>query len=119
MSSCISDYIFKVAEYNNILRRLVDTALFVDSRVTPGIQIADLTASVVRQYEHHGLAIPSAKATPYLSAIGRFYDILRAKTRNDLVDDYGYRLYGFYRMREEQLYQNDTIRGDTSIAKGE
>ncbi len=104
MSTCISDYIFKVAEYNNILRRIVDTALFVDSRVTPGIQLADLAASVVRQYEQNKLYESAPPGDDFLSAIERYYKIIQAKTSDDLENDYGQRLYGFYRMREEQLY---------------
>ena len=104
MSACISDYIFKVAEYNNILRRIVDTALFVDSRVTPGIQLADLAASVVRQYEQNKLYESAPPSDDFLSAIERYYKIIQAKTSDDLENDYGERLYGFYRMREEQLY---------------
>lgn len=84
MSACITDYIFKAAEYNNILRRIVDTALFVDSRVTPSIQIADLAASVVRQYEQHGLSRGIPLGNAYLSAINRFYTVVKGKTRNDL-----------------------------------
>lgn len=42
LSSCINRYLFRVVEYNDILCRVADTPLFVDSRITPGIQIADL-----------------------------------------------------------------------------
>lgn len=109
MSSCITDYIFKVAEYNNTLRRIVDTALFVDSRVTPGIQLADLAASVVRQYEQHELFKGVPRGNPYLSAINRLYGTIRAKTRNDLLSDNGHPLYGFYKFREEQLYERENL----------
>ncbi len=119
MSACISHYIFKVAEYNNILRRIVDTALFVDSQVTPGIQLADLAASVVRQYEQHGLFMGVPPGNPYLSALNRFYSTIKEKTRNDLQSDYGHQLYGFYKCREEQLYQREEREQQEDLEPGE
>jgi hypothetical protein len=107
LSACVSDYIFKVAEYNNILRRLVDTPLFVDSRVTPGIQLADLIASVVRQCDPINHAEGITKSSSYSSAINRYYRIIKAKSRDDLRSDSGHTLYGIYKIREDQLYQRD------------
>lgn len=105
LAACISSYIFKVAEYNNALRRIVDTALFVDSRVTPGIQLADLAASVVRQYQEHKLFKGIPAGDVYLSAIARLYNTLKKKTRNDLRSDYGKQLWGLCTFREELFYQ--------------
>lgn len=105
ISRCVSSYIFKVAEYNNILRRIVDTPLFVDSCVTPGIQIADLAASVVRQYEQNGLGNKIVEGDDYLSAINRYYHVVKGMTRDDLRDDFQRSLYGFYKVPEAQLYQ--------------
>lgn len=104
MASCVSNYIFRVAEPNNILRRIVDTPLFVDSKVTPGIQIADLAASVVRQYETNLLG-DFSQSDFYVSAIGRYYRIVKAKTVDNLMSDSHQPLHGFYRMSEIQLYQ--------------
>lgn len=112
MSSCVSNYIFRVAEYNNILRRIVDTPLFVDSHVTPGIQIADLAASVVRQYEQHNLSNGVPPGDAYLSAIQRYYRIVRSKTLDNLVDDNQRPLYGFYRVQEAQLYYREDTLGE-------
>ncbi len=105
MASCVSNYIFRVAEPNNILRRIVDTPLFVDSKVTPGIQITDLAASVVRQYEQNTLLINAPKSDFYLAAISRYYRIIKTKTVDNLLSDNHQPLHGFYRMSETQLYQ--------------
>ncbi|MBI4631884.1 MAG: DUF3800 domain-containing protein [Chloroflexi bacterium] len=107
MASSISNYIFRVAEFNNVLRRVVDTPLFVDSKVTPGIQLADLAASVVRQYEQNRLINGVPKGDVYLSAIERYYQIVHGKTMDDLLNDKGNPLYGFYKMQEAQLYLDE------------
>jgi hypothetical protein len=57
VSTCISRFMLRVTEPNNSLRRVVDTALFVASRAMPGIQLADLTASLIRQYEQYEMMI--------------------------------------------------------------
>jgi hypothetical protein len=111
MASSIRNYIFRVAEFNNFLRRVVDTPLFVDSKVTPGIQLADLAASVVRQYEQNGLNNNSSQGDIYLSAIERYYQIAHDKTIDGLLNDSGKPLYGFYKMQETQLYRE----GETEI----
>ncbi|MDY6868558.1 MAG: DUF3800 domain-containing protein [Chloroflexota bacterium] len=108
MASCVRNYIFRVAEYNNILRRIVDTPLFVDSLITPGIQLADLAASVVRQYEEQfNLSSVNPQGDVYLAAIARYYRAVRSKTEDGLLSESQHSLYGFYKMREEQLYQQD------------
>lgn len=109
MASSISNYIFRVAEFNNMLRRIVDTPLFVDSKVTPGIQLADLAASVVRQYEEFCLNNRPLKGDAYFAAIESYYQIARSKTVDDLKNDIGKPLYGFYRMQEAQLYRDGDI----------
>ncbi len=106
LSACINGYIFKVAEYNGILKRTVDTALFVDSRVTPGIQLSDLAASAVRQYQQNDLYKGIPAGDLYLSAIARFYNTVKRKTRDDLTNDRGKQLWGLYKFREELSYQH-------------
>jgi len=107
MASSVSNYIFRVAEFNNVLRRVVDTPLFVDSKVTPGIQLADLAASVVRQYEQNSLINGIPRGDAYLSVIERYYQIVHGKTMDDLLNDKGNPLYGFYKMQEAQLYRDE------------
>lgn len=119
MSSCISKYVFRVAEYNKILSRIVDTPLFVDSGITPGVQIADACASVVRQYEEKRIGQFIKPGDLYAFAISRFYRCVRAKTRDDLTDDYGKKLYGIYKMRRESLDREETEDANLEIDAGE
>ena len=56
---------------------VVDTPCFVDSRYTMGIQLADLVAGVIRQYEQAELFSDPYPDDFYLRAIARYYSIVR------------------------------------------
>ncbi len=105
MAACVSNYIFRVAEPHNLLLRVVDTPLFVDSRVTPGIQIADFAASAIRQYEQNKLRDGIPAGNTYFSAIERYYQIIKSKTTDELRNEFQQPMYGIYRMSERLLYQ--------------
>lgn len=49
-----SNWLYRAAGGQS-LTHLADSPFFVDSRVTPGIQFADMVASVIRQYEEREL----------------------------------------------------------------
>jgi hypothetical protein len=82
--------------------RILDTPLFVDSKITPGIQLVDMIASCIRKYEEYELFRQSPSTEPFLSAIDRFYKVVQRKTL-DLDIPQGM-LYGFYRMPERYFY---------------
>ena len=95
-------------QFNNFLYRfeegracthITDAPSFVDSQTSVGIQIADMAASVIRQYEQAELfRNPPTADDPYLFAIRRWYRIIEQKTRNDLVSHDGFDRPGFFRM---------------------
>ncbi len=61
---------------------ITDAPSFVDSRASAGIQIADLTASVVRLYQEAELFRTGPPANDqFLFAIRRWYRIIEQKTR--------------------------------------
>ena len=70
---------------------VVDTPCFVDSRYTMGIQLADLVAGVIRQYEQAELFSDPYPDDFYLRAIARYYSIVRSKTQ-ELTDRKGHSL---------------------------
>ena len=77
---------------------ITDAPAFVDSRTSAGIQIADMIASVIRQYEQTELF----RATPppgdlYIYAIRRWYNIVERKTR-DLLSHDGETRRGLHRL---------------------
>lgn len=76
--------------------RITDAPSFVDSETSAGIQIADMTASVIRQYQEAELfRTPPPSGALYLYAIRRWYNIIEGKTR-DLVSHDGYARPGFH-----------------------
>ena len=82
---------------------VVDTPYFVDSRFTMGIQLADLVAGVIRQYEEAEL-FRNPPSDAYLSAIARYYGIIAAKTK-EMVDPTGkFQWHGLHRMPERLHY---------------
>ena len=78
---------------------ITDTPSFVDSKTSTGIQIADLTASVIRIYQEAELyrAAPSA-GDHFLFTIRRWYRIIEQKTLVGLVNHEGHHKPGFFWM---------------------
>lgn len=89
---------------------ICDSPYFVDSRLTQGVQIADMVASVCRQYQENGLHVNRApQGDAYLSAISRYYGILRNKTV-DIVSTEGFPRAGIYFMPERDHYLSERER---------
>ncbi|MDP2952427.1 MAG: DUF3800 domain-containing protein [Chloroflexota bacterium] len=102
LSKKFASFLFKSME-GRALTKITDAPFFVDSRVTPGIQIADMSASIIRLYEQAGLFQRVPSGDIFLSAINRYYRILEGKTV-DQVSPEGYPRKGFYRMPERDHY---------------
>ena len=97
------------------MTNVVDTPYFVDSRYTMGIQISDLAAGVIRQYQEADLFRDPNTSDPYLRAVARYYRIIESKTR-DLTTPEGYPLRGIYFMAEHLHYSDDP---EDEVADGE
>jgi len=79
---------------------ITDAPAFVDSKTSAGIQIADMVASVIRQYEQANLfGVSPAASDLYLWGIRRWYRDITSRTRDDLVNHQGYTLRALHRMR--------------------
>ena len=87
------------------LSRLADSPFFVDSKVTPGIQVADMVASVIRQFEERELFHGLPEGDSFSSAIARFYKIAKEKTIDLEAPQGDFTWYGFNRMPEREHYQ--------------
>lgn len=87
------------------LKHLADSPFFVDSKVTPGIQLSDMVASVVRQYEERGLFRGVPAGDSFSSAIARYRKIAEEKTIDLEAPRGGFTWYGFNRMPEREHYQ--------------
>ena len=80
-----------------------DAPFFVDSRVTSGIQIADMAAGAIRIYQENDQYRNSSPGDAFLSAVRRYYGILQQKTRDQSTHE-GYGRPGFYFMPESHHY---------------
>ena len=91
-------YLFRSDE-GKACTHITDVPSFVDSQTSSGIQIADMAASVIRQYEEAELfKQPPQSGDTYLLTIRRWYRLIEQKTRDDLTAIGGYHRVGFYRM---------------------
>ncbi len=83
--------------------RITDAPSFVDSQTSAGIQIADMVASVLRQYQEAELyRTPPLAGDTYLYAIRRWYSIIEQKSR-DLVSHDGFNRPGLYLLRAGEI----------------
>jgi hypothetical protein len=80
------------------MQHIVPSPLFVDSSITPGIQIADIFAYVLRLDFEKKLSQTSIVSDPYLSTIKRFSSIVRQKTSDYARDDGAGTWYGITTM---------------------
>lgn len=87
------------------LKRIVPSALFSDSEFTPGIQVADRFAYVVRINEEKALYQQQVVSDPYMSTIKRYAALVRTKTKNyELPEvDEGFMSYGISTMSADKF----------------
>jgi hypothetical protein len=98
LSESFTGYMARSAE-GRAMHRIIPSPLFVDSSITPGIQIADLFAYVIRLNEENALYQTRAITDAYFSAIKRYANIVKSKTINypDEVQE-GFIWYGLSSM---------------------
>ncbi len=97
----INAYLIRTKE-GMAMSRIVSTPFFVNSAITPGIQLADLAAGCIRMY-HEGDANPKMKKSTVLSsAIARYWKITQSKSHN--FDREWGTLYGMNFISEDALY---------------
>lgn len=95
------------------LKYVLPSALFSDSEFTPGIQVADRFAYVVRINEEKKLYQQQVISDPYMSTIKRYAAIVRAKTKNYELPDIedGFTSWGISTMSADKLtYDGPTPR---------
>ena len=97
-------YLFRSAEGRS-LTAIADAPYYVDSRITVGIQVADMFAGVVRLYEEQELDRRGAPGDIFLSALRRYHRVI-ADLSKDLVAEEG-RLSGMYLMPERAHYPSE------------
>ena len=95
---------------------LADSPFFVDSRFTPGIQIADMVAGVIRIYQENALYQRAPRGDPFLSAVARYYRILEQKSVNLPHPFQEEPWYGIYFMPERMHYVREWSEGERTQA---
>ena len=85
------------SEEGRSFTNITESPFFGDSKASAGIQIADMIASVIRQYEEAELYKRVPAGDMFLLAIRRYYRIIEQKTV-DLTSHDGYPRVGLYRM---------------------
>jgi hypothetical protein len=100
LTGAISNFLYRHAK-GRLWRNVLETPFFVSSALTPGIQIADYFAAVVRQHWEvvlHGRVVPPA----YAAAVERLYGQVRGTVADLEVPDAdgmgAHTLFGEYRM---------------------
>ena len=91
MAPRFESYLHRSLEGQGLIR-IADAPYFVDSKVTAGIQIADMLVGVVRLWAQHDLANAMPPGDDFLTSVGRYYRIVESLTVN-----FG-TLPGMYRM---------------------
>lgn len=88
-------------QHKGLLNRILEMPVFVDSSVTPGVQLADLVASIIRVYHEADLDTRSP-ASSFETWIATLYQEIQGKTRDFPGTEAGAgRTYGIYRMSPE------------------
>ncbi len=93
---------------------ITEAPFFVDSKITTGIQIADMAAAVIRIYQENELHRGFPVGDRFLSAVTRYYRIIEGKTLN-LVTPEGYPRPGIYFMPERDHYSREVEQGMMAI----
>ena len=99
LSTKFNSFIYRSAQ-GQLYTRITDAPFFVDSKITAGIQVADMVASVIRQHQQAELYKQTPVGDEFLLAIRRYYRIVEQKTINLASPDGGDRPGIYWLSRE-------------------
>lgn len=102
LSALINAYLIRTKEGIG-MPRIITTPFFVNSAITPGIQLADLVAGCIRLYEERDVNKKIRSCQPLASAVNRHYKTIQSKTNNFELPEFG-TLYGLRYIPERYLY---------------
>ena len=100
LSFKFDSYLYR-SEEGRACTHITDAPFFGDSKASAGIQIADMVASVIRQYQEADLYRKSPTGDQFLLALRRYYRIIEQKTFDQMSHD-GYSRPGIHFMAAEQ-----------------
>lgn len=80
------------------LNRILAVPIFADSETTTGLQLADISAGIVRQYYANGLHAKerSEEDTPYFKNLRKYFEIIKNRTSSYYFTRSRKRIYDFW-----------------------
>lgn len=103
LSLRVTSFLFTHPSGKQMASRIVDSAFFVGSSITPGVQIADLIAGCVRQYYEYDIQnLHYSTHDPYFLRLQHYHHIAKQKTK-DYPNNRGEWNYGFYKLPRTKL----------------
>lgn len=80
------------------LKSILAVPIFADSETTTGLQLADISAGVVRQYYANALHLQKENPEEdlYTKNLRRYFDIIKKRTFNYYFQASGKKIYGFW-----------------------
>jgi len=99
VAKCITKFLF-MSELGKQFDRILEMPFFVSSEVTPAIQLADIFASIIRNYYENELDKKSKKdlTDQFDIWINNLFIHIEGKTENLQQATSGFIEYGFYKM---------------------
>ena len=93
----INNFLYK-SSLGRQFDRILEMPLFVNSSITPAIQIADFFAGIIRHYNNSISDHSKTLTDPFEMWIDELYQKIFNKTENLVQRDAGFTEYGFYDM---------------------
>lgn len=106
-ADCFNGFLFK-SRLGKTFDRILETPLFVSSKITPAIQIADIFAGIVRQYYCAGLNL-AEPSTDYELWLSGLYEKIIGKTENAVQPNQIYYEHGFQYITNLNYIKNSRI----------
>jgi hypothetical protein len=99
VAKCITNFLF-MSKLGKSFHRILEMPLFVNSAVTPAIQIADIFAGILRHYYENGLDLIDQEKIKdvFISWINGLFIQIKNKTENYRQASTGFIDYGFYKI---------------------
>jgi len=99
VAKCITNFLF-MSKIGKGFNHILEMPFFVNSEVTPAIQIADIFAGILRHYYENGLDFIAQEKInePFESWINNLFIQIRNKTEHYKQEPSGFMEYGIYKI---------------------
>lgn len=101
ISKAFNNFLYQSA-LGKTFEKILEIPLFSNSQITPGIQLADLMAGIVRHYYEEELFDRKPK-DQFQEWISKMFDIIKSKTENLTEKSTGFLEYGLFIMSKAKF----------------